>query len=366
MKTKVRYHDLDLLKALSIFAVCIYHFWYGGFVFESSVAQFIFDAGLPYLSSCVPLFFMVNGALLLNRDRFDSKKHYKGLLHMFLQYYVWYALTIVILGILFRYDFLAQGKAHLLNIFLFHMPVSEVPATHLWFIPALCCFYVIYPFFRSLFAQEKTDPNARMGLIVFMGMIYVFDFLFQDFDNFKIASDHLRSFATYALDGFYPFIGHMGTLMFYFLLGGIFHRYRDKTAKIPAILCVLMILVGLGLSYATVCVKYAHEIYYDPVFEGFGTHGTLLCTAGTFLLAGKVNYKFLEKVKLLPLIHAVGDNTMSIYYTHWILGYIIAEFITIPVGPVWNVLHALVLVAAGTVFGLVMKKVPVLKGLVAR
>ena len=86
----------------------------------------------------------------------------------------------------------------------------------------------------------------------------------------------------------------------------------------------------------------------------------------SFLLADKINFKFLEKVKLLPVIHSVGDNTMSIYYTHWIFGFIIAEFCTIPISPVWNVLHALLLVAAGTLFGLVMKKVPILKHLVAR
>ena len=366
MKTKVRYHDLDLLKVLAIFFVCIYHFWYGGYHFPNKIVNFLNDYTYPFLSVCVPLFFMVNGALILNRKGFDAKKHYKSLLHLTIQFFLWHAITTLVMGILAGYDFFALGKAHLLNLFFFHMPVDEIEVNHLWFIPALFCVYMLYPFYKAIFSQEDSDPNARTVLTVFLAFSYIFYFLIRDFDNFKSMSIYLRSFATHSLSGFQPLGSYLGLLSFYFLLGGLLQKYREKASKVPALVCVLMILIGLALSYATVYVKDIQKLKYDPVFDGYGTNGTLLCTLGIFLLAGKVNFRFLEKARLMPLIECISANTLSIYYTHWILGRLIEEAGFVPEGFLWNILHGLFLVLAGTLIGLLLKRIPILKYLAER
>ena len=364
MDTKVRHHNLDLLKVIAIFAVCIYHFWYGGYSFSSVAATFLNNYTYPFLSICVPMFFMVNGALLLDREGFNAKKHYQGLLRLVAQYFVWYALTTLIMGILAGYDFFALGKAHLLNVFFFQLPVEEIEVNHLWFIPALCCVYMLYPFYKAIFSQDNAD--SKLALKVFLIFIYVYNFLIHDFDNFKALFPHLRSIATYALNGFHPFAGYIATMSFYFLLGGILHKNREKLKKIRAFWGIPMILAGLCLAYATRYVTALTNPIFDIVFDAYNTNGTLLCALGTWLLAGKVNFSFLQKVKLLPLIRCISENTLTIFYTHWILGSLIRKFCTYPVGHLWNLLHGVLLVSVGTLLGLALKRIPLLKHLITR
>ena len=77
MAERKRYGYLDILKIIAMMCVCLYHYpWirHTGYVrpFPADVLALryfgVFDA------VCVPLFMMVNGALVLNRP-FNLKKH---------------------------------------------------------------------------------------------------------------------------------------------------------------------------------------------------------------------------------------------------------------------------------------------------
>ena len=77
-KTSQRHLYLDILKILAIVMVCSYHFcWAGGIGFSDPLS---FSVGLRRMffginSTCVPLFFMVNGALLLSASACDVSRH---------------------------------------------------------------------------------------------------------------------------------------------------------------------------------------------------------------------------------------------------------------------------------------------------
>ena len=190
----------------------------------------------------------------------------------------------------------------------------------------------------------------------------------EDVDLIYICTDWVShaSIATYALNGFHPFAGYIATMSFYFLLGGILHKNREKLKKIRAFWGIPMILAGLCLAYATRYVTALTNPIFDIVFDAYNTNGTLLCALGTWLLAGKVNFSFLQKVKLLPLIRCISENTLTIFYTHWILGSLIRKFCTYPVGHLWNLLHGVLLVSVGTLLGLALKRIPLLKHLITR
>ena len=77
MSERPRYAYLDIVKCIAMVSVCLYHF--------PLIAPAAYASPLPagvmvsrffrgMNAVCVPLFMMVNGALLLNRP-FDLKRH---------------------------------------------------------------------------------------------------------------------------------------------------------------------------------------------------------------------------------------------------------------------------------------------------
>jgi len=358
-----RYNYLDLLKTIAVFFVCMYHFWHGSQQETHGLAEFLQKYVYSILSTCVPLFFAVNGALLLNRETFDADKHYKKLLVIFLQYGVWHGITAVILGMHTGLDFFSLHKYQLLNIFLFLETPDGVDLNHFWFIMTLCGIYVIYPLIRAVFAQEGQNRNARMTVMILWLVMYFLCFFLSDFATFKTVSPYLTNLNMDTFRSFDPFGLRIGTMLLYFLAGGFLHKYRAKTSKVPAAGCILMILLGLLLSYVSVVLK-TRQGHYDVVFEGYGTTGTLLCTVGIFLLASKWEDRIPEKGLFLSAIRCIGRNNLTIYYTHWILGYVLLPKLPIGYGCFQNLLKTGLLVAGGTLLGEAMRRIPVVKHLV--
>lgn len=364
MKSR-RYQYLDLLKVIAIFFVCMYHFWHGSRQEAYGPAGFLQTYFHSVLSTCVPLFFAVNGALMLNRETFDAGKHYKKLLVLFLQYGIWHGITAVILGISAGLDFSAMHKHQLLNIFLFLETPEDVDLNHFWFIMTLFGMYLLYPFVRAFFEREQQSRDARISLLVLWAVTYLLYFFVHDFAVFKTVSPYLMQLNMDGFQSFGPFGVRMGTMLLYFLAGGALHRYRQKTGKVPAAVCVLMILSGLLLSYGIVTLMAWQGVeHYDIVFEGYNTTGTLLCTVGIFLLASRAEEKLPEKGAFLSVIQCIGRNTMTVYYTHWILGSVLLPVLPIGYGFFWNLLKSGLLVICGTLLGEGMRRIPVVKYLV--
>lgn len=360
-----QYRYLDLLKVVAMTFVCMYHFWYGGRRGAEGFSGFVMTYLYAILSTCVPLFFAVNGALLLNRENFDANKHLKKLLTIFVQYCVWHGITSVILGIRAGVDFFALHKHELLNIFLLLETPEGVDLNHLWFVPTLCGVYVLYPFLRLAFEREREDRNARLALLCLLGIGYFLCFCIRDLSIFKDVSPYLTNLNLDQFHSFNLFGMRIGTMLPYFLLGGFLHKYREYSRKIPTGICVLMVLAGLLLSYGIVAVKtWQGDPGYDIVFEGYGSTGTLLCTAGIFLLASRLEEKIPAKGILLSVMQAISRNTMTIYYTHWILGYALLPMLGIPYGGFGNLLKTGLMVACGTLLGEVLKRIPVVKYLI--
>ena len=359
----IRYKYLDFLKVLAIFFVCMYHFWHGSRQEFSGLYGFAQKYAYSFLSTCVPLFFAVNGALLLNREDYDAKKHFRKLLILFLQYVVWHGITAVILGMHGGLDFSALHKHQLLNIFLFLETPEGVDLNHFWFIMTLCGIYVIYPFLRAVFARQDRDANMTVGVL--WAVTYFLYFFLNDFGIFKTVSPYLSNLNMDSFRTFDPFGLRIGTMLVYFLAGGFLHKYRDKARKVPSAVCVLMILLGLLLSYVSVILKaWQGDEHYDVVFGGYGTTGTLLCTVAVFLLAARLEERTPAKGWLLSAVQCISRNTLAIYYTHWILGHVLLPMLPMGYGWFWNLLKTGLLVACGTLLGEAMRRIPVVKYLV--
>lgn len=76
-----RFYSFDLLKFIAIVLVVCYHSFCLG-------QGAVYDVCFPLFSLGVPLFFIVNGALLFNKA-LDTKKHYKKIVRIVLLTVIW-------------------------------------------------------------------------------------------------------------------------------------------------------------------------------------------------------------------------------------------------------------------------------------
>lgn len=367
MPTKTRYCYVDAIKTVAIFFVCSYHFWSGGdYVYSETMgASVVFHRFLAgVLSTCVPLFLVANGAVLLNRP-FDAKKHYKSLAVLVGQYTVWRGISILMMGRHIGYSFRMLSVQELINHFLLFQPIDGIDEVHLWFIPMLCCIYLLYPFYKKVFDEEGHDSNSRITLMVLMGVLVFFNFCSEDFPIYRMLLPQTKDLDVKSLEYFDPFFFFTGTMSLYFLVGGFLHKYREKVVKIPAWVCVLAILGGMTLlliGWYIACTNWGH--HYDNIFGSYDSTPTLLCVLGISVLALKAETLLTKHGKLAKLVNCIGSNTISVYYTHWMLGYFLLPHLPIPNGILGNFLKAALFVAFGTLFGEVLKRIPVLRKLV--
>ncbi|MCL1849818.1 MAG: acyltransferase family protein, partial [Bacteroidetes bacterium] len=97
--SKNRFDYLDILKALAILFVIIYHFnsFHENFLENNSISVYFNFYIKTIFSTCVPIFFFINGALLLNRKELDIKKHLFNCVKIFGLVVIWSMITIAFL-----------------------------------------------------------------------------------------------------------------------------------------------------------------------------------------------------------------------------------------------------------------------------
>ena len=168
---KQRYYYLDILKTIAIIFVCSYHFsWIGNCAYtEQGLTNMIlfkrFFVGIH--SICIPIFFMVNGALLLN-SKMNFRKHIRKMVVLLVQFWIWRAITIGILGLHSGIQINNIGMINILNgIFLFG-GIEGVDMSHFWFIPTLISIYIIYPIMIKTFSEENKHIFEAFLLILFV------------------------------------------------------------------------------------------------------------------------------------------------------------------------------------------------------
>ena len=154
---KTQYAYIDLLKAIAIYFVVFYHFnnLQIDFLDANHKVSYVHYFIKALFSTCVPLFFFVNGALLLNR-KLDMSKHKAKLGKLIALLLGWGILTLLIFMPL-KNEYLSvqevlfgawQGKQGWTN--------------HLWFLQALILVYIFFPLLKAAY------DTTREGLYMFL------------------------------------------------------------------------------------------------------------------------------------------------------------------------------------------------------
>lgn len=350
---------IDLLKALAIYLVVFYHFNrvpvnildggnYGNLYFKS-----IFSVG-------VPIFFFMNGLLLLNKKQLDLKKHVRKIFNIVLLTFLWSLITLVALN---------QIKGETFSVFEIIKGVwffKDNYNNHLWFLATLVGIYFFYPllhhayhFSRDIFffffagVMLFTIGNTLLGNLATTIFYFQGESEYRDF--------HINYFAD-----FNPFRGIYGFSIAYFMLGGIMGgreflsvlEKRKGKYKAFAIFVIPFSMLGLSL-FAVVASLQKGEIW-DIVWNGYDTVFTLINVVAIYIIS--ISYK--SSGWLGRLVSIIGRNSLGIYFLHVIIGSLLEPyFSSLEYSHLFfvNLLYALFVLLCSLALTLVFKRVPVIK-----
>ncbi|MCI8600596.1 MAG: acyltransferase [Oscillospiraceae bacterium] len=322
-KAPARYPYLDLLKCIAVFSVCAYHFsWVGeiGFAPVLPFSVWLKRALFSLNTVCVPLFFMVNGALLFSRP-LDLRRHFRKSAVLLGQYFAWRLITVAALCLIKRLPREELGFSRLINAVFFFDNLKGIRYTHLWFIPVLLQLYLLFPFLKLCFDRlDKLDNRLMLGVL--LGVLGAVCFAADDIASVCGVAGRFHRLHPRNLNQLNPFQGMLGIMLCYFLVGGLLHRNLGRCKPIPS----WQPMAGLAAGMVLLTAKWwaeslAHEKPWDSVFGGYGSLPGALMAVSVFLLAAKLPEDFPARHRnAARFIRLLGENTLGIYYLHWLVG----------------------------------------------
>lgn len=365
---KERYFYLDVLKTIAVFFVCLYHFYIGGIIGYSnnlSIANYIERFLFNICSCCVPLFFMLNGALVLNRE-LNIRKHLKKCGKIFIQCLIWKCIAIIICTIFNNIKLLKYSPYTLFNSIFFTDMLEGINLTEFWFIYVLLCIYFLLPFIKKTFDLSFENNEYKLYLTFILSLLFVSSFLKNDVNFVKNVIPVIKNINITSFDCLTPFRWLVGPMLLYFLLGGIMGRRDISHKKHNCTISVIMIFIGLCLLLVEWYIQSSNlGLNFDIVFDGNSTMATLLISVGVFDIIQKLYSRIEYNNIFITFFNKVGSNTLGIYYIHWIIGNtFIYKYLMFKYNAFYfNILKALVLIIICTIISEAIKKIPILKNI---
>lgn len=324
--------QIDTLKSLSAFMIIIYHFSDSGFFnysFEEN-AMYVPGIGKILLGLCcvsVPLFFLINGILTLNKNYSFKTITYK-VLSLIKVYFIWAAIFFWIYH---------WKELNLNNIFIpFYNDVGW-----LWFLKTLAFLYVFNYIFNHIPNKELWAKIFIFALLIFpfgTNLIWVFVIFFHP--NIPLPSWGLTGFFT-----LYSIVYYLAPIYFFRNLYWVWN--------------VLLIIVGLSLNTFEVFV-YSNTFHnlQDNVNAFFPTIGTLLMTFGIFNIFRNINN---HSNNFANFIRWIGRNTLGIYILHLPFISLLKAFANIEFSFFNGIIICFIILILSAISSSIIKSIPILK-----
>lgn len=360
VKKSERFAFVDLLETIAIFFVMFYHcgLYSSDFLSDGTVANYLNYFFSTILSTCVPLFFFVNGYLLFSRP-FNIDKHIKKCIRLVVLTGVWAFILVVS-------KMLITGTPFSIKAIISKVLFIEIGWCNLlWYMGALVCIYIFFPLLKYAFDHDKKSfvffmvicLVATMGVKLIDEVVAVMG-VFTPIDIQKVWYPFMKMFN--------PFLGFRGYTLAYFCIGGFVYLLRDRIISVSRVKRNVISIVGIIISclglfaLGVVYSRYIDQAYWDVVWDGYDSVFTLANVIFIYILS--LNYT--KDYKILKIVSA---NTLGIYFIHEIFINIVETFDLI-IGVMYTYLgsmvYAAVVLAISLLTVLLMKKIPVLKNLV--
>lgn len=355
---RIRYYDW--LEAISIFLVCTIHMvWLKGTV-ASSVA-------ITLVSMAVPLFFMVHGALLLNKED-PPKKQLKRYGKVLFQVVAWNAIYLAYSTAMGGVDPETITLGYLYNYFVCFANSTGINSGHLWFIYALLAVYAFFPILKACKDRSETLLKYIWVLCFFSSFVRQEVWLWGKYFGEQFFGPNKTFDFEELMRNFSP-LGEYAHCILYFITGYFLSKWakehpaekRQRTVRM--VLAVLTLAAGIGLILLERYVEFGQLKYnWKPITALYKRVGSLVMAIGVFVLFSQINFK---DGKLYKVVKTISLHTLDIYYIHVIYAWSFYQwFYRHDLASVWNnTLRAAVVMLLAFLTGQIIRRIPVLKKL---
>ncbi len=237
------------------------------------------------VQSCVPLFLMISGYLLLDRDESLRDVLVKRVVRIMIPLAFW---TLVFLTWRFAYR-----ENFNPSFYAFYSLVLSPAYYHLWFLYALAGLYLMLPLLRLLFRNAK-----REHLALYVALWVIASSLIPLFE--KMTGIHSK------VD-----LGAVTGLAGYLFLGAVLGRMPLDARKVA--LGILALTVGAAITVMGTAWLSERSGAFDRTFYGSLSPSVILMSAGTFLL---LRHFLLQRGAPGAVTRSLAAASFGIYLVH--------------------------------------------------
>lgn len=326
-KTRVEYQTLYLSRIFACLSVILLH-TLGQLVIPSGsifTVNWLIQNGVDsYIIWAVPLFVMMSGALLLNREYPSARSFYVSHLPKIVTitffWFTFYAIS----------DHLFRGSS--LNWTEYIKRFIIGPYDHLYFLLIIFGLYILVPFFAKLLTQITSRQHVLLTIIFF------FISLFWKLSPLSITM-------------FIPYIG-------YFLAGAFLHKsvLPEKIVKFSPVMVIFFGTLTFLFNIFGHLFLHKESYYYLHHHNPF-----IICmTVSIFILFN--SHSYFTKIKS-PYLKIISSTTLGIYLLHPF----ILTIISLPIKQyswVWAIILLPIIFLICLVITQLLKKLPLIKFIV--
>lgn len=361
MERKNRDFSLDLMKALAIFMVCETHYLHLNESWLDNLWGITTNMG-------VPLFFMVNGALLFSK-KMNVQKHYLKTLRVFVMCVVWKLLSVIVVSMAKHISPFQNGQSSFVNFLLGYNDLGGYELGHFWFLYALVGIYIIFPIFKLSLEQKEGKYAVKM--------IYLLCFAF----TFGLTSlNVLKEMIGWGIDkainvdfnalNVYNLFGQYCYCLVWFMTGGFIYTATNDTnsefekkkyTDIPDTVLFFLFFLGWGLLFGVNRYQNVVGSANGIVIYGYYIIPTFIMTTSFFAFTIRhfqhTGNRFIE---------SISKNSFSIYMLHMLvgLGFLkIQQVYWFSPGIPLNTVKAIYMLLGSWGIALILHKVPLIRKL---
>ena len=281
---KYRNINLDLLKVLACVGVILLHTAMGGF---KETGSWNFSTYLYYLGTySIPLFFMVNGYLLLGKREITYSYILQKVKWILITVSSWSAIVW-----LFKRDFTANPIKKIIGSL-----IQKGYFFQFWFFGALILIYICLPILKK-FLNSKRSYLYILSILLVIGLIF-------ELTNIVLQ----MPIQTYVLQTF-----RLWTWLFYYFLGGFIAQFdidtiKNRFKRWMKVVVVLLFLISPLILFFIAKTAYHNlfaEYFYDILFVKVVSLGIFL-TILTLTLNEKRS----------GCIVSLSNQTMGVFIIH--------------------------------------------------
>lgn len=294
---------IDYVRAIACFMVVVLHaaapllyqynqlplgYWFIGNLFDSLVR------------ACVPLFFMLSGFLLLQKDECLPSYFSKRFSKLFIPMVFW-SVFFVLWG-----SIVEKGSLPVLRDF--YSLVLRPSYYHLWFLYALVGLYLFVPILR------KVTNSADNNLLIYYCLIW---FMAVSIIPFMEKISGLDSIID--LNSISGFIG-------YFVLGLILGK-KDISSRVFFISVIIFSLMVVITTLGTYYLTLKNEGVFSDYLYSYLAPNTVIAAATCFILIKylAIHSKLLQNALILKIIKEVSHCSFGIYLVHTVFLYLLKD-----------------------------------------